>query len=71
VTERNILEDEFPTPAAGDADRAYDQQQEFEHNPDRGLSAPLDQWVQRTGFWRTTGALYQIQAVVLAVGCHV
>jgi hypothetical protein len=44
VTKRNILQDEFPTPAAGEADRADDQQEEFEHNPDRGLSAPLDQW---------------------------
>jgi hypothetical protein len=43
MTERNILKDHFPTPAAGETDRADDQQQEFEHNPDRGLSAPLDQ----------------------------
>jgi hypothetical protein len=26
VTKRNILQDEFPTPAAGEADRADDQQ---------------------------------------------
>jgi hypothetical protein len=40
-----VLEDQFPVPAAGETHRAHDQQEQFEHNADRGLRGQLDQCV--------------------------